>query len=55
MRDGFDPDPSWMEVATHVVHFEDVVEYDEAAGKIGALRVLRSLADHLGIEAVFMW
>lgn len=49
VRKGFPPDPDWVKVATHVVHYEDIVEHDEQLGKIGAMRVLRSFAEHLGI------
>jgi len=49
VRQGFPEDPDWMKVSTHVVHFEDIVECNEAEGKVGALRVLRAMAEHLGI------
>jgi len=52
VRQGFSPDPAWMKVATHVIHYEDIVEHDEAGQNIGALRVLRALAEHLGIEGL---
>lgn len=50
IRGGFPPDPDWMKVATHVTHFEDIVAHDERGENIGALKVLRGLADHLGLE-----
>lgn len=52
VREGRPPDPAWMEVATHITHFEEIVEYDESLGKIGALSVLRDLAGHLGIAGL---
>ena len=45
VREGFPPDPEWMRVATHVTHFEEIVAPDGS----GARRVLRGLAEHLGI------
>ncbi|CAK0826773.1 unnamed protein product [Prorocentrum cordatum] len=52
IRDGFPPDPDWMKVATHVTRFEDIVAHDGGGRSIGALTVLRSLADHLGLEGL---
>ena len=52
VREGFPRDPAWMEHATHTIHFEDVVAHDEAGEKIGALKVLRGLAEHLGIQGL---
>eukprot|EP00928_Gymnodinium_smaydae_P017710 TRINITY_DN16772_c0_g1_i2.p4 TRINITY_DN16772_c0_g1~~TRINITY_DN16772_c0_g1_i2.p4 ORF type:complete len:100 (-),score=17.28 TRINITY_DN16772_c0_g1_i2:91-390(-) len=41
-----------MAVATHVTHFEEIVAHDGQGQKVGATRVLRSLADHLGIPGL---
>ena len=45
VRQGFPPDPEWIKVATYITKFEEIVQPD---GR-GALKVLRDLADHLGI------
>lgn len=52
VREGFPPDPAWMDVATHVIHFEDIVAHDKSGQKIGAVSVLRNLAEHLGITSL---
>lgn len=56
VRENFDADPAWMNVATHLIHFEELVAYDKAnpgdVSKIGALSVLRKLADHLGLTSL---
>lgn len=52
VREGFQEDPDWMKVATHLTHFEDIVKHDESSGTIGALSVLRGLATHLGITSL---
>eukprot|EP00927_Polykrikos_kofoidii_P061517 TRINITY_DN56354_c0_g1_i1.p1 TRINITY_DN56354_c0_g1~~TRINITY_DN56354_c0_g1_i1.p1 ORF type:complete len:262 (+),score=26.16 TRINITY_DN56354_c0_g1_i1:31-786(+) len=52
VRKGFEPDPHWMKFATHVMQFEEIVAYDDSTGTIGALSVLRSLAEHLGITSL---
>eukprot|EP00929_Paragymnodinium_shiwhaense_P061672 TRINITY_DN30830_c0_g1_i1.p1 TRINITY_DN30830_c0_g1~~TRINITY_DN30830_c0_g1_i1.p1 ORF type:complete len:276 (+),score=6.80 TRINITY_DN30830_c0_g1_i1:46-873(+) len=52
VRQGFQPDPAWMAVATHVTHFEDIVAHDESGQKIGAVKVLKELAAHLGITSL---
>jgi len=52
VREGFPEDPAWMAAATHVIHFEDIVEHDENGAPVGACRVLRALAEHLGIEGL---
>eukprot|EP00437_Effrenium_voratum_P021603 CAMPEP_0181411144 /NCGR_PEP_ID=MMETSP1110-20121109/7716_1 /TAXON_ID=174948 /ORGANISM="Symbiodinium sp., Strain CCMP421" /LENGTH=268 /DNA_ID=CAMNT_0023533739 /DNA_START=12 /DNA_END=818 /DNA_ORIENTATION=- len=53
VREGFEKDPAWMKVATHVINFEELVSYDKQnpddPSKIGALSVLRKLSDHLGL------
>lgn len=50
VREGFTPDPTWMEVATHVTHYEDIVaDNPNKDASVGAISVLRGLADHLGI------
>ena len=43
VREGFQPDPAWMNVATHVVHYEDIVD------SARVLSVLGGLAQHLDI------
>ena len=48
VREGFPPDPNWMRVATHVTNFEEIVVSDGS----GALRVLRGLAEHLGLDGL---
>lgn len=45
VRQSFAEDPGWMAAATHVIHFEDIVAGEGA----GAVRVLRALAEHLGL------
>lgn len=52
VRMGFPEDPDWMKVATHVTHFEEIVAHDAKGEKIGALPVLRRLAEHLGITGL---
>ncbi|CAE7944484.1 unnamed protein product, partial [Symbiodinium sp. KB8] len=56
VRQGFAEDPAWMKVATHVIHFEELVAYDkdhpEDPAKIGAISVLRKLANHLGLSSL---
>ncbi|CAK9079085.1 unnamed protein product [Durusdinium trenchii] len=56
VRENFDADPAWMSVATHLIHFEELVAYDKAnpgdVSKIGALSVLRKLADHLNLTSL---
>ncbi|CAE7748608.1 unnamed protein product [Symbiodinium sp. CCMP2456] len=56
VRQGFAEDPAWMKVATHVIHFEELVAYDkdhpEDLAKIGAISVLRKLANHLGLSSL---
>jgi len=52
VRKGFPEDAAWMRAATHVIHFEDIVEHDAAGENVGAHRVLRALAEHLGIEGL---
>lgn len=47
-RQGRDDDPAWMPAATILVAFEDVVAHGDADGAVGALLVLRRLAEHLG-------
>merc|ERR1712039_66671 len=49
VREGFSPDPDWMNVATHVTNFEEIVAVDASGDKVGAVSVLRKMADHLGI------
>lgn len=43
-------------MSTHLIHFEELVAYDKAnpgdVSKIGALSVLRKLADHLGLTSL---
>lgn len=59
VREGRTEDPAWMKVATYVVHYEDIVDYEEIkfedeedkiGARIGVLGVLRGLAEHLGIK-----
>jgi broad specificity phosphatase PhoE len=51
VREGFSPDPAWMKVASYVVNYEDIVaDNTESDISMGALSVLRGLAQHLGIS-----
>lgn len=50
VREGFEPEPTWTKFQTHLTHFEQIVAHDKDGQKIGAIDVLRGLADHLGIE-----
>ena len=44
VRDGFPPDDNWMRYATHIIHFEDIVD------PLRVQAALRNLADHLGVS-----
>lgn len=44
VREGFSPDPSWMEAATYVINFEDIIDPKRVQN------TLRDLAQHLGIS-----
>ena len=42
VREGFDADPAWIQVATHLLHFEELVAYNKAAG-LAALKDLKEV------------
>eukprot|EP00747_Dinoflagellata_sp_TGD_P049671 gnl/TRDRNA2_/TRDRNA2_146317_c0_seq2.p1 gnl/TRDRNA2_/TRDRNA2_146317_c0~~gnl/TRDRNA2_/TRDRNA2_146317_c0_seq2.p1 ORF type:complete len:190 (-),score=18.14 gnl/TRDRNA2_/TRDRNA2_146317_c0_seq2:22-591(-) len=50
-RKGRDSDPTWTAVATMSIAYEDIVAHDpnDPLGAIGALSVLRRVAEHLGL------
>ena len=52
VRDGFPADPKWMQVATLVVKYEDIVADNPNSDVTnGALSVLRRLANHLNLPS----
>ena len=52
VRDGFPTDPNWINVATYIVHYEDIVQQNPNSDvTIGALSVLRNLGGHLNIPS----
>lgn len=54
VREGFQPDQLWMEQATHIIPYEEIVipnpTYDAS---IGAMAVLQNLANHLRISTSY--
>lgn len=56
VREGFPREENWLKIATHVLHFEELVAYNkedpEDVTQIGALTVLRKLAEHLGLRGL---
>ena len=54
VRENFLKEEMWVSAATHVIHFEELVAYDasdpEDESKIGALKVLKGLSKHSGLN-----
>lgn len=52
-RQGFAADEAWGQVATHVVHYEDIVaDNPHRRPQVGSLGVLRAFANHLDISSL---